>query len=424
MKKIVFPLLAAVAALILASCATEPMDAPDPAQGGEPVPVSFSLNLGDALTKAAPEASDFDNASGEFILYAAAFSKTTGALISTSKIGGPGFQPVATVSAKNISIVLTLSRSQDYKVVFFAMREGAFEVNFAGNNVATFSYKGSLWANDASLDAFCASIDVSSSIKRYDVTLKRPFAQLNVLAPIGNVPAGQTTFSSSMTVQAPASFNLYSGTAGTDLQELTFAGNAIAATPVGAYKTTHTWIGMNYVLVPASGNVTVSSFAESGMSEPVQIGVVPVRANCRTNIVGSIYSLSDFVFNVQIDSDFEDEQELSTEEGPNPILMRTDPGCYLSDHTRSYEAGYDQYVREYDGTALTFALLNPAEDEQLVLTGYANTMQVGDYVTIQLDWKKGTTRQLAGMYNMEVVAEEGRKVWIADDNGNGFVICK
>jgi|GEM_PF-4046588 len=309
MKKLFYFLLTAAAALSLASCVKDPVSVPDPAQGGEPVAVSFSLSLGDALTKAAPEPSDFDKAAGEFKLYAAVFSKASGALISTSKIGGNGFQPVETITTEKASVVMTLSRNQDYKVVFFAMHDGAYDVNFADNNVATFSYKSGLKANDASLDAFYASVDVTSGSKTYNVTLKRPFAQVNVLVPTGNVPTGQTTFSSSMTVKAPASFNLFSGAAGTDLQDITFANNAIAAAPVGAYKTTHKWIGMNFVLVPSGGKVNVSAFTESGMKEPVVIGEVPVKVNSRTNIVGNIYSLSDFTFNLQIDPTLDGEEE-------------------------------------------------------------------------------------------------------------------
>lgn len=315
MRKSILSVLAAVAAFALASCVKEPVSAPDPARGGEPVPVSFSVNLRDVLTKAAPVSSDFDNASGEFKLYAAAFSKENGALISTSKIGGSGFQPVETVSGKNVNVVLTLSKSQDYKVVFFAMHDGAYDVNFADGNVATFAFKRELKANDASQDAFYASVDVSASSNKYDVTMKRPFAQLNVLVPKDKVPGGQTAFSSSMTVTAPAGFDLYGGKAGTDLQELAFASNAIAADPVGNYKETHVWIGMNFVLVPESGTVTVTSFAESGMLEPVRIGTVPVKVNSRTNIVGSIYSLSDFFFNLQINPDIDDEQESPIEGG-------------------------------------------------------------------------------------------------------------
>ena len=317
MKKFFHLLLAAAAGLALASCVQDIAPVSDPALGGEPVPVNFSVMLGDALTKAAPEASEFDNASGEFKLYVAVFSKTNGALISSSKIGGTGYEPVETVTAKNVSIVLTLSRKQDYKVVFFAMHEGAYDLAFADNNVATFTFKRSVKANDASLDAFYAAVDVTADTKKYDVTMKRPFAQLNVLAPKDNVPAGQTAFASTMTVTAPVSFNLFSGAAGTDVQDITFENNAIAATPVGSYKETHAWIGMNFVLVPATGKVTVTAFAESGMTEPVRVGEVPVKVNSRTNIVGSIYSLSDYFFNVTTDSGFADESEntLDVDEG-------------------------------------------------------------------------------------------------------------
>ena len=309
MKKLFRLFLVVAAGLVLASCVKESLNPADPARGGEPVPVTFSVSLGDVLTKAAPEASGFDDASGEFKLYAAVFSRTTGALMASSKIGGTGFQPVGTISAKSASIVLTLSRSEDYKVVFFAMHDDAYDVNFADNNVATFSFKRSVKANDASLDAFYASVDVSASTNRYDVTLKRPFAQVNVLVPLTNVPAGQTAFSSSMTVSAPTGFNLFSGAAGTEVQEITFAANAISATPVGNYKSTHRWIGMNFVLVPASGSVTVTSFAESGMTEGIRIGTVPVKVNGRTNIVGSIYTLSDYFFSLQIGSDLDEEAE-------------------------------------------------------------------------------------------------------------------
>ncbi len=106
------------------------------------------------------------------------------------------------------------------------------------------------------------------------------------------------------------------------------------------------------------------------------------------------------------------------------ILTHTKLGSYLENHTRSYVAGADQYVREYDGAALTFVLMNPADNEQIVITGYSNTMNVGDAVTLTVDWKQGTTRVLSGSYAMTVIKDEGRTVWIADRRGYGFVIRK
>lgn len=307
MRKIVYFLLAAFAALALTSCVKEQVS--DPVRDGQPVPVTFSLDLGSVLTKAAPESSVFDDASGEFQLYVAAFAKNGGDLLPASCIGGTGYKPVVTLSAKSTSVTLTLSKSQDYRVVFFAMHEGAYNVEFGDNNLARFSYKRSLKANDASLDAFFATVDVTSASSNYDVTMKRPFAQVNVLAANASVPANQTAFSSAMTVQAPVSFDLFAGAAGSDVESIVFSDNAIQVDAVGKYKTTHKWIGMNYVLVPASGTVKVTSFVESGMSEAVSIGTVPVRVNGRTNLVGDVYSLSDFHFNIQVNPEFESEEE-------------------------------------------------------------------------------------------------------------------
>ena len=310
MKKTIISLLAAVAALALASCAKEePYVDPTNGPSKEKLIVSFALDLGNKMTKATPETTGLDDASGEFQLYAAVFSKSGGELLPASLIGGAGYKPVGSVSDKSASLTLTLSRNQDYRVVFFAMHADAYDVQFADGNVAKFSFKRNLKANDASLDAFWATVDVTAASASYNVTMKRPFAQLNVLAKSTDVPQGQEAFSSTMSVVAPVSFDMYAGAAGTETEEIVFASNAIKAEAFGGYKTTHTWVGMNYVLVPENGKVDVTSFQESGMTSAVNIGLVPVKVNGRTNMVGEVYSLTDFHFNVQINPGFGDEQE-------------------------------------------------------------------------------------------------------------------
>ena len=670
MTKIMRFLMVLGAALLLASCMQEPLKTAESGKGGPPVEVSFDVGLRNALTKA--DATPFDDASGTWSLYVAAFSKTDGTLYESSLVGGEGYQPVGTLNDGAASIQLRLPRSQEFRVIFFAQKEGAYDVVFADGPQAGFSFKSGLKANDPALDAFYAVLDVTASKTSYDVTMKRPFAQLNVLVPKDNVPEGQTTFRSSLSVQAPTSFDLYEGAAGTTLSTVSFAENAIAADAFGKYADAakpYTWIGTAYVLVPATGKVDVKSFREAGMQEAVAPGEVPVRANGRTNLVGSLYDSDlSLAFTVQVGSDFDGETEMPVDaedteitiagdatyteaspltidatggavsvtlrvngddfttvnagapegeqvsavsedtdvvtaavsgndvvltpvgngtttvvvstpsytkatykpqsfsipvkvEGVSPIppspasesdtivfadlnlgngiqylepfvegdmsvtfaggandgkyyntgaairiygggsvtvssdrdiasieyvfdgtncpddatfesistgeydldthtwtgsaneveltradgsghwrlqqvvvhydvdhseriLEHTELGCYLSNQTRSYVAGTDQYVREYDGTALTFALLKPADDEQLVISGFADTMQAGDAVTITLDWKKGTTWVYARSYDMSVVAIENKKVWIADRRGNGFVIKK
>ena len=401
------------AGMTLAACAQESL-VPDAGRDGAPVEVSFDIGLQGALTKAdTPESTAFDNAGGTFQLYVAAFDKADGALYEASLVGGDGFQAVGSLSKEGAGIHLMLPRSKEFRVVFFAQHEDAYDVRFADGNTASFAFKSSMKANDGALDAFCAVVDVTAARTSYEVTMKRPFAQLNVLVPADNVPEGKTTFSSSMTVSMPTSFDLLAGKAGTTLSEVTFSANAIDTDPFGKYARTHKWVAMNYVLVPENGRVDVKSFREAGMAAAVAPGEVPVKVNGRTNLVGGLYGM-DLAFAVVLDAGFED----------TGVTTQSQPGCYLPGRVRSYTAGKDQIVREYDGTKLTFVLTDPAGAEQMVLGGFDNTMAVGDGVTLSVNWKKGKESLLSGSYDMTVVKMENKTVWIADDAGNGFIIKK
>ncbi len=309
MKKFVFSLLALAALALVPSCMKELVSSPDPATGGSPVEVSFQVDLNNVMTKA--DNTDLDNASGTWSLYIAAFSTADGALISTSKIGGTGYEPTETLSSTTSkTVTLTLSRGASYKVVFFAEKAGAYDVSFANNNVARFSYKAGLLANSGGLDAFYATVDVNASTTAYSVTLKRPFAQVNVLVPNAAVPTGKTTFSSTMKVKAPTTFDLFAGAATGTESVVEFSSSAINTVPFGKYATTHKWVGMNYVLVNSANTVEVTSFQESGMAAAIVPGKVPAKMNGRTNLVGNIYDLSaEFNFNVQIGPGFDSEGE-------------------------------------------------------------------------------------------------------------------
>ena len=321
MKKFFYFLFAASALLSAASCTQEPLDCADPALGGKPKTVTFSVGLLPTLTKAdVPVTTELDNGAGEYQLYAAAFSTKDGTLISTSKIGGTGYDPVASIKDGKAEVSLVLNTGQDYKVVFFAQKEGAYDVAFASSNVATFSFKDGVKANSADLDAFCATVDVLGTTVSYSVTLKRPFAQVNVIVPGENLPVGQTAFKSTMKVKAPKTYDLFGEMATGDVAEIVFAENAITAPAFGKYagETPYKWVGMNYVLVPANGNVEVTHFFESGMERVAVPGSIPVKVNCRTNLVGRVYSYNtDFNFNIQVDPVFGDEQEPGDDDQPS-----------------------------------------------------------------------------------------------------------
>ena len=538
MKRIFLLFLYFVSVLSAVSCIRE-LD--DPAAGGKPVEVTFDISLGSDLTKA--DNTGLDNASGAFQLYVAVYNMADGTLMPASRIGG-NYDPTATITGSGAQkISLTLSKGTSYKVIFFAQRTGAYDVSFADGGAASFSFKSELNANDGDLDAFYDAVDVSGTKTSYEVTLKRPFAQLNVLVKNEDVPSTQTAFESSMTVKAPTTFDLYAGAAAGNLTPISFAKKAIKETPFGQYATTHTWSGMNYVMVPADGHVEVTSFQESGMVSAIAPGKVPVKKNGRTNLVGDVYSVGyNATFTVQVNPGFGapdqtepiggEETEITIADNntytpENPLVISATPGeptpksvtllvaglslsavadaaigdstieanssdetvataavdgdavvitprgdgeatitvttpaftktdyraatftspvkvegmtptgsdkimthekfgCYLPDHERTYVSGVDQYVREYKGTpsTLDFVLLNAGENEQVIIRGYQDTMGAGDPVTVSVDGKQGKTRVLLQDYEMTVVKVENRKVWIADQEGNGFVIKK
>ena len=689
MRKLLFSIISVAAAFAVTSCIHELAPGGD---GGTPVNVSFSVDIPGTMTKA--ENTALDDASGVFQLYVAAFNASDGALLDVSRVGGSDYPGPVTLNGKT-SVSLALSKGGSYKVVFFAEREGAYDVEFASGNKARFAYKAAPKANDGSLDAFFASVDVTPSATTYDVPLTRPFAQLNVLVPTDNVPDGLSSFSSSMSVKAPTAFDLYTGQATGERALLAFSDNGIDTIPFGKYEKTHKYVGMNYVLVPADGMVEVTSFQASGMKVPAGLGRIPVKMNGRTNLVGNLYALDftasfsivivpefggqdeevpidgedteitladgstyadgsslvidagepktvtlrlrvngdsfseveenanggkvkavskdpsvasvqivgndvvitpesngeteitvttpvytkatyrsgEFVIPVEVknmpeqpsggagdfvlvsdvselqagdeilivypaesvamgaqNSDYRNPADVtisgdsisepgddvqiivlegsaedgwrlgvgdgylaatstkqnylrtvtelsdyakwtidfsedgvmiyaaagernmicyntgaprfscyakssgqtklvsiyrrSGEDRSEEILSHTEPGAYLSDRTRSYAAGTDQYLREYDGNTLTFALLRPSDNEQMVISGFADTMQEGDAVSLSVSWKKGLTQVVDKNYPMSVVKVADRKVWIADKRGNGFIILK
>ena len=73
---------------------------------------------------------------------------------------------------------------------------------------------------------------------------------------------------------------------------------------------------------------------------------------------------------------------------------------------------------------LVFAILNPSNKEQLVVTGYDPSLVKGDAVTVSLNYRKDKHTLRKETYNLTVVGEDGPKVWLGDGSGQGFIIKK
>lgn len=319
MKKIFYSLMTVAALLTAASCQKEFTNSPDPALGGKPVVTTFSVDLGVATKASASTA--LDNGTTVNKLYVAAFGKEDGKLVSTSLVDNNA----VSATGPTTQVKLTLAKGQAYDIVFFWMYDGAYTVTFADGPTATFAYKTSgLKANDPQMDAFYTKVSVASaSTTTESVTLKRPFAQINVLS--SNVPEGQTAFKSTMTVKAvPTTFDLFNGAAGTTTADVTFAENAISADAFGKYAQNYTWIGMNFVL-PTSGGTVNLTFQESGMPAALNLNGITVKKNGRTNLIGAIYDLdATITYNVTVDPIFDDpENEGSLDDTETVIATAT-----------------------------------------------------------------------------------------------------
>lgn len=395
-------LLLTVFSVLVAACVKEPVSVPDPADGGIPVPVTFNLDLGLALSKAdAPASTALDDGSRVNKVFAAVFG-SDGSLISTSRIGGTGYDATATMIGGKASVTITLSKGQEYKVVFFAQKDDTYTLSFADGNRATFSYGQGLKANDPDLDAFWAVVDVMPSVTSYNVTLKRPFAQVNVLVPAGNVPEGKTQFSSAMTVKAaPASFDLFAGKAGSDVRVLTFADSAIAAPAFGKYApaggvAAYQWVAMNFVLVPESGKINLS-VKEKDMPQELALSSIPVRVNGRTNLVGALYAAEevDGTFNVWIDSGI-NGGDTPAEEAQDTEITIVDGSTYTQENPLTIDASATPEVSvKLSVNGDTISQVNAGADGKTVMAESADpsvaTARVVDDVVVITPVSDGET---------------------------------
>ena len=374
MKKTLYSLLAFATLLFAASCAKEPVNVADPADGGKPVATTFSVNLGGALTKAGEiENSALDDGTKVNVLYVGAYKD--GALISTSKVDGS-----IPVTNKQATVTLTLVKGVEYDLVFFAEVAGKYVVNFA-DGAASFAYPETVTANDPDLDAFYKTMKFtpSGTDEGEDVILMRPFAQVNVLAPADKLPDGKTAYASEMTVTgAPTSFDLLAGKAVEPAAgaSLTFASAPIDAAAVGKYgpngATPAKWVGMNFVLVPEAGSVDIA-FNETDMPAPLSLTGIAVKENGRTNLVGNIFGLGEYTFNVVVNEVFGSEDETPID--ANEVT-------YVIDDGQTYTAN-NPLVIDTDAVRSVSVTINGVDGSQITLSDVnAKPVEDGKTVTV------------------------------------------
>ena len=299
---------------IIAAAATSACNKQADSGDAGPVDATFSVSIGQK-TKAFADGSKVDKLYVGIYALGENNSFTWVADNSDSPASVSGGKATVTFNGK---IVKGLS----YKVVFWAQKEGAPYIIDWSKTVKTGPVVKALTegnANDESRDAFYGVYDtgvVTGNIDQKSIVLKRPFAQINLLVPKDNITEQSASVSSSMNIaQAPTVLNL--ATSATSLPaDWSLSAASIDEPAFGSYASTHKYMAMNYVLVdqsdtPSLYDLKVSVLAGVQSCNDLSIPNVPLKANTRTNIIGSIFEDKlDLTISVGINSGFDNEGQI------------------------------------------------------------------------------------------------------------------
>ncbi|MBP5337098.1 MAG: hypothetical protein J6Y63_06290 [Bacteroidales bacterium] len=257
--------------------------------------------------------------------------------------------------------------------------------------------------------AFTTDYDVRGKIVAgdgYNVTIRvaRPVGQLRFTVPDGaayltkqGVDASSLTATLRYTSSIPDTYELTSGRVGGARSGVT-----LTATP--HLESTGELVLLSDFLFSSdngsSVSVELSVKTVSGKELITYSGEVPMRCTRATTIA------------LERDSQPTDK-----------ILEYSAPGYYSSKQMRSYVAGRDQCASLYRDGQLTFALLKPNSDEQLVVSEVPEDIWLGDHVSVSVDWKRGTKNILSENLNLTVVQVVGNTLWLAEENtSKGLII--
>lgn len=232
------------------------------------------------------------------------------------------------------TVEITLAKGQTYKIAFWAQDKdcGAYSFGQYGDIENIYiDYAG--LNNDESRDAFFKTIDhkVVGDIA-LDVTLERPFAQINLGVTQEDwdnaAKAGIYVAQSKLVINnAATELNLFDG----KVQEPTKVEYALANIPTqtlevdlnkDGVKEAYKYLSLSYILVADQGQtaneegmfgaesaLVNATFSLTTNKAPLEVKVdnLPVQRNWRTNVIGEVLT-GDIKFNIDVDPIFDGEE--------------------------------------------------------------------------------------------------------------------
>ena len=345
-KKLFFSLFAATGMLFATSCSNDELEG---ARSGNEAQVTFSLGLEGGLDTRA-----ISDGTGAKKLICAIYDANDPdnkvlldkVVINDEKVdeNGQYVNTDAFEGGLKDNVKITLAKGQTYTMVFWAQNEACKAYTTTDLTDVKVSYKAENGTDDAinndeTRDAFYAAETFKvEGDKEINVTLKRPFAQINVGVDKEDwdaaVASGITIEKSSVVIKDVADkINLLTGAVeASDAMEngITYTLNAIPdetlyvetdETKEG--KEAYVWLSMSYILVNDGSTASPSvdgadqstlsalkyTFAPaSGKQIEFEEGLAgaPVQRNYRTNILGKILT-GDIQFNITIDPVYKDD---------------------------------------------------------------------------------------------------------------------
>ena len=310
MKKSIF--LGMLAALALAnSCSTE--DNGLSSSENNLKQVTLKVSADGALTRAISDGTSVDQ------LVYRVFDKNGNAITTLNKT-----TETATDLLIGHTVTLTLAKGQTYKIAFWAQKAGCAAYTVDDNMNVSIDYSGV--NNDESRDAFFKTVELTvNEDMTQDVTLKRPFAQINVGTTntdwTAATAAGLTVTQSKVTVKKAANkLNVVDGTV-SGATDVTYTEASLPGEPLmvdadgDGTKDSYKYLSMCYVLPNDATDGTQKTLASTeftfkpaaGTDVIIKDGLqnVPLQRNYRTNIVGDILTRSQ-QFKIVVDPAFDE----------------------------------------------------------------------------------------------------------------------
>lgn len=305
MKKFIYSAIAFGAVVSMASCASD-----EPLAGASDGNITFELKLpGQPGTRFA------EGTSVDRLRYSV--FDTEGNHVLDGEQTWPSGSLSTTVS-------LNLVANQSYKVVFFADNDAATGYTYAPATAAFSVDYAQVKPNEDAYDAFYSLESVVADGNEKAVTLKRPFAQLNIgssdLSSSAVADKGLANFSSTLTVKAQnllSGVNFLTGEEIPQAQDVTFDLASFSSLPTDAFPVSgYSYIDMNYLLVPATDaasllDITYEAKLNGTTINTLNLASTPARPNYRTNVYGAILT-TDNAFKLTIDPAFGGNLEVAT----------------------------------------------------------------------------------------------------------------